>query len=188
VDCLIGNPFDEEFKGLSADFGKLLRSIVGTIDDYGLKKRHLRRHNAEVSQFFRSLEARVYRSEVARGYQTRLARTERKLFTFLNHDGIPWNNNPAEHAMKAFAYYRRLCDGMMGEEGLSDYLVLLSVQQTCEYRGVSFLNFLLSQEVDVEAYSLRGRRKRAPSTLEVYPGNFSITRLKWDADTSAESP
>jgi predicted RecB family nuclease len=184
---LTDNPFDEEFKTLSGDFGKLLRSIVGTIDNYGLKKRHLQHHKAEVSLFFRSLEARVYRSEVARAYQTRLARAEGKLFTFLNHDGVPWNNNPAEHAMKAFAYYRRLCDGMMGEDGLSDYLVLLSVQQTCEYRGVNFLNFLLSQEEDVEAYCLRGRRKKPPSTLEVYPDNFSITHLRWNVGESSST-
>jgi hypothetical protein len=44
------------------------------------------------------------------------------LFTFLDHDGVPWNNNNAEHAVKAFAYYRRVFDGMMGEDGLSDYL------------------------------------------------------------------
>ena len=31
----------------------------------------------------------------------------------------------------------------MSEEGLSDYLVLLSIYQTCKYRGVSFLKFLL---------------------------------------------
>jgi len=37
-------------------------------------------------------------------------------------------------------------DGQMGEEGLSEYLVLLSVQQTCKYRGVSFLKFLLSRD------------------------------------------
>jgi hypothetical protein len=59
------------------------------------------------------------------------------------------------------------------------------VQQTCEYRGVSFLNFLLSQEEDVEAYCLRGRRKKPPSTLEVYPDNFSITHLKWNVGESS---
>jgi hypothetical protein len=185
---LAGNPFDQEFKSLSGEFGKLLRSIVGTIDSHGLKKRHLQHHKAEVYRFFRSLEARVHRSEVARAYQTRLARTEGKLFTFLNHDGIPWNNNPAEHAMKAFAYYRRLCDGMMGEDGLADYLILLSVQQTCERRGISFLNFLLSQEEDIEAYRLQGRKKGPPSVLETYPDSFSVTRLRWIAGESAGTP
>jgi hypothetical protein len=179
---LLGSPFDEEFKSLAAEFGRLLRSIVDTIDMHGLSKRHLQQHKAEVSGFFRGLEPRVYCSEMAAAYQARFARTEGKLFTFLDHDGIPWNNNSAEHAVKAFAYYRRLCDGMMGEQGLSDYLVLLSVQQTCKYRGVSFLKFLLSQEEDVEAYCRRGRKKKnPPQTLEVYPEDFFRTHFKKDA-------
>jgi predicted RecB family nuclease len=169
---LMGNPYDEEFKALVGEFGKLLRSIVSTIDKYGLKKRHLHKHKAAVAQFFRALETRVYRSELAKSYQKRLATNEGKLFTFLDHDGVPWNNNNAEHAIKAFAYYRRVSDGKMREEGLSDFLVLLSVYQTCKYRGVSFLKFLLSREDDVEAYCQRRRKKMRPPRLEIYPKGF----------------
>ena len=61
----------------------------------------------------------------------------------------------------------------MREEGLSDYLVLLSVYETCKYRGVSFLKFLLSREDDVETYCRRRRSKRRrPPGLEVYPKGF----------------
>ena len=175
---LMGNPYDEEFKALAAEFGKLLRSIVGTIDKYGLKKRHLHKHKAEVARFFRDLAARVYRSELAEGYQKRLLKNEGRLFTFLDHDGVPWNNNAAEHAIKAFARFRELYDGQMSEEGLSDYLVLLSVQQTCKYRGVSFLKFLLSREEDVAAFRVRRRTGNEPPALEVYPDGFSRTHRK----------
>ena len=58
-----------------------------------------------------TLAARVYRSELAEGYQKRLLKNEGKLFTFLDHDGVPWNNNDAEHAIKAFASFRELYDG-----------------------------------------------------------------------------
>jgi predicted RecB family nuclease len=182
---LMGNPYDEEIKTLAAEFGRLLRPIVETIDKHGLKKGHLQQHKSEVSLFFRGLEARSYRSEVADAYQTRLARNEGKLFTFLDHEGVPWNNNSAEHAIKALAYFRRNTDGLMREEGLSDYLVLLSVQQTCKYRGVSFLEFLLSQEEDVEAYCQRVRRKNPPATIEVYPEGFSRTLRKQPSDHDA---
>ena len=30
-----------------------------------------------------------------------------KLFTFLDHDGVPWNNTNAEHAIQRFAKYCR---------------------------------------------------------------------------------
>ena len=36
-----------------------------------------------------------------------------KLFTFLAHDGVPWNNNNAEHAVKGFAYYREVADNLI---------------------------------------------------------------------------
>jgi predicted RecB family nuclease len=179
---LKGSPYDEEFKALAAEFGKLLRSIVGTIDRYGLKTRHLHKHKVEVGRFFRALESRVYRSELAEGYQKRLLKNEGKLFTFLNHDGVPWNNNNAEHAVKAFASYRRITDGQVREGGLSAYLVLLSVYQTCKYRGVSFLKFLLSREEDVESYCRRGRKKKRLFVVETYPPGFSRGGMRQKAD------
>ncbi len=169
---MMANPYDEEFKSLAGEFGGLLRSIVETIDRYGLKRRYLHKHKAEVARFFRALEARDYRSDVALGYQKRLLKYEGKLFTFLDYDGVPWNNNNAEHAVKAFAYYRLISDGKVREEGISDYLVLLSVYQTCKYRGVSFLKFLLSREDDIDAYCQGRRRKKGPPRLEVYPNGF----------------
>ena len=51
--------------------------------------------------------------------QQRFARYRGKLFTFLDHDGVPWNNNNAEHAVKGFAYYREVADGMLTEDGLT---------------------------------------------------------------------
>jgi hypothetical protein len=175
---LLSCPFDEEFKSIATEFGKLLRSIVGTIDKYGLKKWHLQKHKAEVARFFRDLAARVYHSELAEDYQKRLRKNEGRLFTFLDHDNIPWNNNAAEHAIKAFARFRELYDGQTSEEGLSDHLVLLSVQQTCKCRGVSFLEFLLSREEDVAAFCVRRRTEKEPPALEVYPDGFSRTHRK----------
>ena len=58
-------------------------------------------------------------------------------FTFIEHDGVPWHNNAAERAVKAFAYYREVADSMVSEAGLAPYLVLLSIQQTCKYKGLA---------------------------------------------------
>jgi hypothetical protein len=68
------------------------------------------------------------------------------MFTFLEYDGIPWNNNNAEHAIKRFAKYRRDADGRFTEQSLKDYLVLASVLETCEFNNVNVLRFLLSGE------------------------------------------
>src|SRR5262249_45147114 len=101
-DDLMASPFDEEFKGRAGHFGKLLRGIVDTIDRFGLKSYHLHKHKADVARFFRDLTARVYCSELAESYKKRLLKNDGRLFTFLDHDGVPWNNNAAEYAIKAF--------------------------------------------------------------------------------------
>ena len=35
-----------------------------------------------------------------KGYQKRFGKYGDRLFTFLSHDGVPWNNNLAENAVK----------------------------------------------------------------------------------------
>src|SRR5205085_11957297 len=86
-----------------------------------------------------------------------------KLFTFLDHDVVPWNNNNAEHAVKGFAYYRELADNLITQVGLTQYLVLLSVYQTCKYKGVGFLKFLLSGETDIDAFCEDVRKRVLPA-------------------------
>jgi hypothetical protein len=94
----------------------------------------------------------------------RLEKNRDKLFTFLIFDGVPWNNNNAEHAVKHFAALRRIIEGITSEKGIRDYLVLLSICETCKYMGLDFLDFLRSGEKDIHAFaaSRRGRRLGTP--------------------------
>lgn len=85
-------------------------------------------------------------SEVAHKYQRRIEKYGDRLFTFLDYDGVPWHNNNAEHAIKAFARYRRFADGRFTKRSVSDYLTLLSIVQTCEYQGEKVLQFLLNSD------------------------------------------
>ena len=105
-------------------------------------------------------------SEAAKKCKDRFEKNRGKLFTFLEHDGVPWNNNNAEHAIKAFAALRDVMLGSSTQNGLDDYLILLSVCQTCKYRGVDFLDFLRSGEKNVHAFAekYRGRKPAHQST------------------------
>lgn len=174
---LLDNPFDEALTKIAQPFGALLRSIVTTIDQHGLRQHHLRKHESDVEQYFRSLAEQSISSEVAEALRARLIKYRHKLFTFLNHDGVPWNNNNAEYAIKQFAYYREQVGVSLIESGLSDYLVLLSICQTCHYKGVSFLRFLLSKEQDVDVFLRRKRRKQRRSAVELYPEGFMPPHL-----------
>jgi predicted RecB family nuclease len=170
---LLCNPYDKEFRSLVSDFGVLLRGIIESIDRYGLKRYHLHKHEADVDKFYLKLNGESFRSEVASEYWRRLVRYRGKLFTFLRHDNVPWNNNNAEHAFRPFANYRSTSDGQMTETGLRDYLVLLSIYQTCKYRGISFLRFLVSQERDLNGFHDSGRMKTPKISLQIYPEGFS---------------
>jgi predicted RecB family nuclease len=132
---LLNNPFDLELQSITCPFGTLLRGIVTTIDRHGLKHRYLMRHERDVDQYFQALTARALRSEAAEALRGRLLKNRDKLFTFLRNDGVSWNNNNAENAVRQFAYYRDGNPGRLKEPGLNDYLVLLSIYQTCRYRG-----------------------------------------------------
>ena len=142
-------PFNEEMKEIAQRFAGLLKPIIDTVDRFGLKARYLRRHRRSVDQFYDVLSSRTFETEVAAGYKKRFEKNRNSLFTFLDHDGVPWNNNNAEHAIKAVVRLRRSIGGQSSPRGMRDYLVLLSISQTCRYRGVSFLNFLTSGQIDV---------------------------------------
>ncbi len=169
---LLNNPYDLEFQSVTQPFSSLLRSIVTTVDERGLKHRHLKRHTAEVLEFFRVLSTQTFRSGAAQSLQERLIKNRDKLFTFIQHDGVPWNNNNAENAIKRFAYYRENTVGVMTEKGLNDYLLLLSIYQTCRFKGISFFKFLLSRGLDVDHFSERKRIRRRRGDVELYPRGF----------------
>ncbi|MDO8789320.1 MAG: TM0106 family RecB-like putative nuclease [Sulfuritalea sp.] len=159
-DDLLRNPFDEELKRLGQRFGILLRSIVNTVDLFGLKCRHLKKHKKEVDKFIANEAAIDFSSELARKYGGRLVKYGPKMFTFLSHDGVPWNNNNAEHAIKRFARYRRDADGRYSERTLRDYLVIASTFETCEFNKLNVLKFLLSQERTLDGLLRMAGQKR----------------------------
>jgi Transposase IS66 family len=153
-DDPVKRPFDEELKHLAERFAALMQAVVQTIDRYGLKRRHLHKHKQDVDQFYARESAAAYASEVARHYRPRILKYRDKLFTFLDHDGVPWNNNNAENAVKRFVSRRKVLGGKgaFSESGFRDYLLLLSLFQTLRYRGASFWQFLQSGQTDIEAF------------------------------------
>jgi predicted RecB family nuclease len=172
---LLNAPFDEDLKAITRPFGVLLRSAVATIDEHGLKRRHLAKHAGDVQEFFRNLSEQPLQSETAETLRKRLLKYRDKLFTFIEYDGVPWNNNNAEHAIKAFARYREYAQGTISEKGLSGYLVLLSLYQSCKYRRVSFLKFLKSGMRNVDDFCKRGRPGRGQGlpAIQLYPKGFT---------------
>ena len=147
-ESLHRNPFDEELKEIAKRFGVLMRDIVTTIDMYGLKARHLGKHRRPADKFLDFVACMTCATEAASALKKRLEKNRSKLFTFLVYDGVPWNNNNAEHAVKAFTRIRNMIS-ISTPKGHKEYAILLSIQQTLHYRELSFFDFLRSGRTEI---------------------------------------
>jgi hypothetical protein len=145
---LYKNPFDEDLKEIARRFGILLREIVATVDTCGLKAKNLAKHKKAAIGFVEHVGAMKCQAEAGLALQKRISKNRDKLFTFLDYDGVPWNNNNAEHAVRAFTRLRNAI-GTSTPKGHREYATLLSIQQTLRYRGMSFLEFMRSGRLEI---------------------------------------
>ena len=158
-DDLLKNQQNKEFGKLCKSFSELLNSTVLTVNRFGLKNRHLNKHKKQAEQFFKKLSLQNFETEIAERWKKRFLSYKTELFTFLDYDNIPWNNNNGEHAIKAVAFYRRNVSNTT-EKALQEYLVLLSIHETCKFRGINFFDFLKSGELNVSEYEKKVSRKK----------------------------
>src|SRR4029077_9683842 len=148
-DAILKHPFNEELDFVARRFGALLREIVETIDRYGLKKRHLGKHKRSAERFLDDVAALPCATEVSSALKKRIDKNRDKLFTFFDYDNVPWNNNNAEHAVRAFTRLRNVMITST-PKGTREYCVLLTLQQTLRCRGTGFLDFLQSGRIEMD--------------------------------------
>ena len=140
-------PYDEELKRIGLAFAVLLKGMVETVDRFGLQESLLAKAPfGRGSILSTDREVCPCKAEIADKSSKESIREKNrdKLFTFLKFaDGVPWNNNNAEHGVKPFAALRQIIGGITSENGIRDYLSLLSIRETCKYMGLDFLDFVL---------------------------------------------
>lgn len=147
---LLKSPFDAEFEALITGVRDLIVPIIETVSKYGPRKRNLNKHRRQVEAFYaKTIDDVQYESELSAAYQKRFSRYRDKLFTFMEHDGIPWHNNTGERALRHLAIQRKI-SGTFYATNINQYLVLLSIMQTCRFKNRSFLAFLLTGDTDID--------------------------------------
>ena len=155
------SPFDAEFEDFVLEVKNVLVPIMEAVGKYGLKNRHLAKFRKLVDRFYaRVITDRAYRSDLTRTYQKRFRRYRHSLFTFLEHDGIPWNNNMAERAIRHLAVQQKISETFFASVS-PQYLLLLGLAQTCRFQDKSFLGFLLSGETEIDTYKASKRMKQS---------------------------
>lgn len=73
----------------------------------------------------------------------RLRRERDMLFTFLEEDGVDWNNNAAERALRSSVVIRKITYGNQSDEGAHAHAVLMSVRETCNLRKENFFDYAM---------------------------------------------
>jgi len=158
-DDLWKNPFNQEYEAFLVSIKDLLVPLFKDEERYGLKSRFLKKHIKAVDRFYKlNIDDVQHKCEIIQKYQKRFIRYRESLFRFLVEDGIAWNNNAAERALCHLVVQRKISRSFSSTEGLSRYLLLLGIAQTCRFQEKSFLKFLLSEERDVDKYKERKHR------------------------------
>lgn len=157
------SPFDSEFEAFILEIKNLIVPILEAVQKYGLKKRHLHKFSTQIDQFYRRvITDRIYHSEFTIKYQSRFKRYRQSLFTFIEYDGIPWNNNMAERAIRHLAVQRKI-SGFFFKSVAPRYLLMLGITQTCRFQDKSLLEFLMSGEKDIDMFKKTKPLKRSIS-------------------------
>lgn len=151
-DDLWKEPFNVEFEFFVLEVRKLIVPILQTIQKYGSKKRHLNKFKKSIELFYKNtIDESVYTFEITIKYQKRFQRYRDSLFIFMEDDGIPWDNNMAERAIRQLAVQRKI-SGTFYKHAAPNYLLLLAISQTCRFQNKSFLKFLLSKEKNIDSF------------------------------------
>ena len=147
-DDLWKNPYDSEYEKFVIELRNLIIPIFAAIEKYGSKKRHFNKFCERLDVFYNDILLNgCYNSEITLKYQTRLKKHWKNLFTFLEFDNIPWNNNMAERGLRHLAVQRKISTHF--NNGIKDYLLFLGIMQTCKFQNKSFLKFLLSGKKNI---------------------------------------
>jgi hypothetical protein len=152
-DDLWRNPWNREFESFVFAVKNLLVPIFEAVETYGLKRRHLHKFHPSVERFYRQHIVGIpYTSDTTIKFQKRFQRYRETLFTFLQEDGIPWQNNTAERALRHIAVQRKI-SGAFFEQSTHHFLLLLGLAQMCQFQHKSFLKFLLSKQHDIDGFT-----------------------------------
>jgi transposase len=73
----------------------------------------------------------------------RLRREKGMLFTFLQEEGVDWNNNAAERALRSSVLIRKITYGNQSDEGARAHAVLMSIMEACNLREENFFDYAM---------------------------------------------
>ncbi|MEM4092593.1 MAG: hypothetical protein QW837_06030 [Conexivisphaerales archaeon] len=65
------------------------------------------------------------------------------LFTFLEEEGVDWNNNADKGTLRSSVVIRKITYGNQSDEGARAHAVLMSIKETCNLRKENFYDYAM---------------------------------------------
>jgi transposase len=130
-------PFAKKLRRILNDTIKIGRTVNVKRDRLTAKKRFERRMEKLIEAYSSTREKNCKR------FIKRLKREKGMLFTFLEEDGVDWNNNASERAIRPSVVIRKITYGNQSIEGANAHKVLMSIRETCNLRGLNFYDYAL---------------------------------------------
>jgi transposase len=138
----------EDFLPFRKKLRRILRDAIRMADekDGGERLRAKARFEARIDALIASYSSSGEKN--CKRFVKRLRRERGMLFTFLEEDGVEWNNNAAERALRSSVVIRKITYGNQSDEGAHAHAVLMSIKETCGLRKENFfdhaMGYLLS--------------------------------------------
>jgi hypothetical protein len=134
---------EAEFAPFAKKLGRILGDAIRTAEesDPAERLRAKARLEARVDALIASYSSSDEKNCVR--FLKRLRREKGMLFTFLEQDGVDWNNNAAERALRSSVVIRKITYGSQSGEGAHAHAVLMSIRETCALRKQNFFDYAM---------------------------------------------
>lgn len=134
----------EEFVPFAKKLKRVLRDSIRAGEKVTSSEDRLRAKGgleARVDELITSYS--LSREKNCRRFAKRLKRERDMLFTFLEEEGVDWNNNAAERALRSSVVIQKITYGNQSVEGARAHAVLMSIRETCNLRKENFYDYAM---------------------------------------------
>lgn len=148
-------PFAKKLRRLLGDAIRLWKRNAVPVAEYASRR-------ARIDLRLQELLTETWDDPQAKRLIKRLRRHQNDLFTFLDHDDVPFENNHAERAIRPAVIIRKNSYNNRSQRGADTQAVLMSIYRTLKQRGHDPLKTVVQA---LRTYAATGRLPALPSKI-----------------------
>lgn len=153
-------PYDDELKIFIQEFLDIFNPIFEKLREKTTDYKLMKSQKITTRKKVRDLIKKQYLSKTVNSFKKRFKKHLENMIRFMsNPEKISWNNNKAERDLRPLCVQRKISGTMRSVKDSNSYLLLFSIYQTCEKRGINFMKFLLSRREKIPNKAIKSLAK-----------------------------